>query len=66
MHIVKKHRLVHMESLGYDQNRPNDGLSQTEYYPHDQTSMTESEAFLPKSPSDYSDISGQSSESRSY
>ena len=31
--IVKKYRRVHLESLGYDRNRHDAGLSQTEYYP---------------------------------
>ena len=66
MCIVKKHRRVHLESLGYDQNQLNVGLSQAKYYPLDQTSKTESDASPPESPSDYSDKGGQSSKSMFY
>ena len=55
---------VCLESLKYDRNRPNVGLSQIECYPLGKTCETESKAFPLGSPLDYSDISGQSSESR--
>ena len=64
--IVKKHRRVSLESLGYDRNRPDVGLSQDEYYPRGQTNKTESETFPPGSPLDYSYRGGQSSESMFY
>ena len=63
MRIVKKHRGVRLESLIYDQNRPDAGLSQAEYYPRGQTSKTKV-SFPPESPSDYSDRGEQSSKSR--
>ena len=59
-----KHRRVHMESLRYDGNRPDAGLSQTECYPLGKTCEIESKAFPPGSPLDYSDRGRQSSESR--
>ena len=64
MHIIAKHRHVRLESLIYDWNRPNVGLSQTECYPLSKTYETERKTFPPRSPSDYPDIGGQSSESR--
>ena len=50
--IVEKHRHVCLESLEYDRNQPDVGLSQIE-----------SEAFPPGLPSDYLDKGGQSSKS---
>ena len=66
MHIAKKHRRVHLESLGYDRNRSDTGLSQAEYYPHGQTSKIESEVFPPGLPPDYSGKGRQSYESMFY
>ena len=66
MCIVKKHRRARLESLGYDNNQLDVGLSQAEYYPLDQTSKTESDESPPESPSDYSHKGGQSSKSRFY
>ena len=49
-----------MESLRYDWNQPNACLSQTECYLLGKTYETESKAFPPGSPSDYSDRGGKS------
>ena len=53
-----------MESLRYDRNRADVGLSQTKYYPHGQVSEIESEEFPPGLPLDYSDKGRQTSESK--
>ena len=45
MRIVAKHRCVLLESLIYDRNQPNAGLSQTECYSLSKTCETKSEAF---------------------
>ena len=63
MHNVAKHIHVRLESLRYDRNRPDAGLSQTKCYPLGKTYETESEAFPPILPSNYSDKGAQSSES---
>ena len=62
--IVGKHRRVLLESLRYDQNRPNIGLSQIECYLLGKTCETESKAFPSGSPLDYLNRGSQSSESR--
>ena len=64
MRIVAKHRRVRLESLIYDRNRPDAGLSKTKCYPLGKTCEIESKAFPPRSPSNYLDRGGQSSESR--
>ena len=63
MHIVEKHRRVHLEPLRYDQNQLDVGLSKIECYHLDKTCETESEAFPLVLPSNYSNKGGQSSES---
>ena len=64
MRIVRKHIRVFLESLGYDRNRLDASLSQTECYPLDKTCEIESKAFPSGSPSDYSNRGRQSSKSR--
>ena len=53
-----------MESLRYNRNLVDVGLSQIKYYPRSQVSEIESEAFPPGLPSDYSDKGKQSYESK--
>ena len=64
MCIVEKHRRVCLESLRYDWNQPDTGLSQTKCYPLNKTGEIESKTFPPESPSDYSDRGEQSFKSR--
>ena len=53
--------LLFIDKKKNDWNRPDAGLSQIECYPLSKTCETESEAFPPGSPSDYSIRGGQSS-----